>query len=70
MLANSMTSAERKCPGQNDLTTAAAITHLAYFSNYKLLGGYIGAEFLVPLVDVDSRCQFCNRIIMNRGWVT
>jgi hypothetical protein len=45
-------------PGQNDLTTAAAITHLAYFSDYKLLGGYIGAEALVPLVDVNLDASF------------
>lgn len=47
-----------KVPGQNDLTTAAAITHLAYFSTYKLLGGYIGAEALVPLVDANLDASF------------
>jgi hypothetical protein len=47
-----------KVPGQNDLTTAAAITHLAYFSTYKLLGGYIGAEALVPLVDASLDASF------------
>jgi hypothetical protein len=47
-----------KVPGQNDLTTAAAITHLAYFSTYELLGGYIGAEALVPLVDANLDASF------------
>jgi hypothetical protein len=47
-----------RVPGQNDLTTAAAITHLAYFSTYKLLGGYIGAEALVPLVDANLDASF------------
>lgn len=47
-----------KVPGQNDLTTAAAITHLAYFSTYKLFGGYIGAEALVPLVDANLDASF------------
>jgi hypothetical protein len=42
-----------KVPGNNNLTTVSAITHLSYFSTCKLLGGYIGAEVLVPLVDVD-----------------
>jgi hypothetical protein len=47
-----------KIAGQNDLTTVSAITHLAYFSNYKLLGGYVGAEILVPLVDADLEASF------------
>jgi hypothetical protein len=47
-----------KLAGQNDLTTATAITHLAYFSTYKLLGGYIGAEALVPLVDANLDASF------------
>jgi hypothetical protein len=46
-------SSGAKVPGQNELTTASAITHLSYLSNYKLLGGYVGAEVLVPLVDVN-----------------
>lgn len=47
-----------KVLGQNDLTTAVAITHLAYCSTYKLLGGYIGAEALVPLADVNLDASF------------
>jgi hypothetical protein len=45
-------------PGHNELTTASAISHLAYFTHYKLLGGYIGAEFLVPLVDANLDTTF------------
>jgi len=37
-----------RMPGKNELTTATSITHLAYISNYKLFGGYIGAEVLLP----------------------
>lgn len=51
-------SAGAKMPGQNDLTTVSSLTHVAYFSDYKLLGGYIGAEVLVPLVDVDLDTSF------------
>ncbi len=29
------------------------MTHLAYISKLRVLGGYFGAEFLLPLVDVD-----------------
>jgi len=47
-----------KIPGDNELTTVSAITHLSYLSHYKLLGGYIGAETLVPLVDADLNTSF------------
>jgi hypothetical protein len=40
-------------PGQKKLTSVTALSHLAYFSKYKLMGGYIGAEILVPLVYVE-----------------
>jgi hypothetical protein len=47
-----------RMPGQNDRTTGSAITHLAYFSNYKILGGYFGVETLVPLVDAELDTSF------------
>jgi hypothetical protein len=47
-----------KISGQNELTTVSAITHLSYLAHYKLLGGYIGAEILVPLVDADLDASF------------
>jgi len=31
-------------PGSNELTTISAVTHLAYISKLRLLGGYFGAE--------------------------
>jgi len=40
-------------PGSNKVTTMSATTHLAYLTNYRLLGGYYGAELLLPLADVD-----------------
>jgi hypothetical protein len=42
-----------KIPGSNRLTTVSATTHVAYISNFRLLGGYYGAELLLPLADVD-----------------
>jgi hypothetical protein len=51
-------SAGGRMPGQNELTTVTSLTHLAYFANYKVLGGYIGAEVLVPLVDVNLDTSF------------
>ena len=42
-----------RVPGQNKLTTASAVTHLAYISKYQWLGAYLGAEILVPLADIN-----------------
>ena len=42
-------------PGSNELTTISAVTHLAYISKLRLLGGYFGAEVLLPLVDADLK---------------
>jgi hypothetical protein len=42
-----------KVPGSNRLTTVSATTHLAYLSQLRLLGGFYGAEILLPLADVD-----------------
>lgn len=43
-----------KLPGSNKLTTFSATTHLAFLSKLRLLGGYYGAEFLIPLAHVES----------------
>jgi hypothetical protein len=51
-------SAGARMPGQNEITTISSLTHLAYFSHYKILGGYIGAEVLVPLADVNLEASF------------
>jgi len=48
-----------KVPGRNKLSTVTFITHLAYFTRYKLFGGYIGAEVLLPVAgaDLDTASQ-------------
>jgi hypothetical protein len=40
-------------PGNNTLTTLTEITHVAYSPPTKVLGGYWGVEFLVPVAMVD-----------------
>ncbi len=45
-------------PGSNDVTIMSAVTHLAWISNYKLLGGFYGAEILVPLAQIDIQTNF------------
>jgi hypothetical protein len=35
-------------PGSNTLTAISTTSHLAYVSNKRLFGAWIGAEFLVP----------------------
>lgn len=47
-----------KIPGSNQLTTVSATTHVAYISNLRLLGGFYGAEILLPLADVDVDTSF------------
>jgi hypothetical protein len=43
-----------KIPGSNKFITFSATTHLAYLSRLRLLGAWYGAEFLIPLADVES----------------
>ena len=40
-------------PGKNRLTTYSTTTHVAYISKKRILGGFLSAEVLQPLVDVD-----------------
>lgn len=47
-----------KIPGSNRLTAVSATTHVAYLSNLRLLGGFYGAEILLPLADVDMDTSF------------
>ncbi|MCM0080192.1 transporter [Geomonas sp. Red32] len=42
-----------KLSGSNKVTAVSATTHIAYISNLQLLGGFYGAEVLLPLADVD-----------------
>ena len=45
-------------PGSNQLTSVSAVTHVAYLSKWKLLGGFYGSEFLLPVADVDANTSF------------
>jgi hypothetical protein len=47
-----------RVPGSNELTTVSATTHIAYISKYRLMGGFYGAEALLPLADVDLETSF------------
>jgi hypothetical protein len=47
-----------RIPGSNELTTISAVTHVAYVSKHRVLGGYLGAEVLLPLVDADLSTSF------------
>lgn len=41
--------------GTNTLTAIASTSHVAYVSNKRLFGAWVGAEFLVPMVDVEVK---------------
>jgi hypothetical protein len=45
-------------PGSNRITVNSAVTQLAWISNFRLLGGYYGAEALIPLAEVDADTDF------------
>jgi len=45
-------------PGSNRLTAMSAVTHVAWISNFRLLGGFYGAEILVPLAVLDFKTEF------------
>ena len=47
-----------KIPGSNKLTIMSATTHVAFLSRFRLLGGFYGAEVLLPLADVDADTSF------------
>ena len=40
-------------PGRNRIVTYSATTHVAYVSKKRVLGGWLAAEALLPLVDLD-----------------
>jgi hypothetical protein len=42
-----------KIPGKNKLNSLSFVTHLAYITHKKLLGGYVGFEAVVPIVYLD-----------------
>jgi hypothetical protein len=45
-------------PGSNRLTAMSAVTHAAWISHFRLLGGFYGAEVLVPLAQLDFKTEF------------
>ena len=45
-------------PGSNRLTAMSAVTHAAWISNFRWLGGFYGAEVLAPLVQLDFKTEF------------
>ena len=42
-----------KIPGKNSLKSFSTITHIAYITKLKLLGGYYGFEMLLPIANID-----------------
>lgn len=47
-----------KIPGSNEITAVSAITQIAYLSNVRLFGGFVGAEILLPMADIDMNTSF------------
>lgn len=43
----------KKIPGNNSVESWVLLTHIAYLTKWKILGGYYGAEVLLPIVRVD-----------------
>jgi hypothetical protein len=44
-------------PGSYHHTTVSATTHIAYLSHFRLLGGFYGAETLLPVAYVDMNAS-------------
>lgn len=42
----------KEVPGVNELSSAGALTHLAFISNKKVFGGFYAVEALVPVANV------------------
>ena len=47
-----------KVPGSNSATVVNAVTHVAWISEWQLLGANYGAEVLLPFADLDVRTSF------------
>jgi hypothetical protein len=43
----------KKIPGDNSVESWLFLTHVAYLTKWKILGGYYGVEILLPIVRVD-----------------
>jgi hypothetical protein len=42
-------------PGSNTLTAISTTSHIAYITDKRLFGAWIGAEILVPMADVEVK---------------
>jgi hypothetical protein len=42
-------------PGRNTLTAISTTSHIAYISNKRLFGAWLGVEVLVPIADVEVK---------------
>ncbi|MDO8721362.1 MAG: transporter [Syntrophales bacterium] len=47
-----------KIPGSNEITTVSATTQIAYLSKVRMFGGFVGAQLILPLVDIDMNTSF------------
>ena len=47
-----------KIPGDNSVESWLSLTHLAYLTKWKILGGFYGVETLLPAVRVDLDTDF------------
>ena len=47
-----------KVPGSNSATIVNGVTHVAWISEWQLLGANYGAEVLLPFADLDVRTSF------------
>jgi hypothetical protein len=45
-------------PGRNSVDSWANLTHVAYITTHQILGGFYGAEFLLPVARVDINTSF------------
>ena len=48
----------RKIPGDNSVENWLSLTHLAYLTKWKIIGGFYGFEALLPAVRVDLDTDF------------
>jgi len=60
----------RTLPGNNTLVTMTEISHVAYAPPFKVLGGYLGVEVLVPVVSVDLTTPAGEATVTGLGDIT
>ncbi len=46
----------------------SAVTHVAWISNSRLLGGFYGAEVLLPLADLSTSTRISDPTAGNAAW--